>query len=372
MGRKRMGAAAAATLGSLAVLLIGIAAVTRAVPWVPAPGTSGRPAPAAATSGLTSGASSRPGPPAEGKEQPDRRAADLSYATLSARLVAEVDRQDPGVALHDLDATIRRNPGVARFCHPVAHDIGHAALAKYHGDFAKVVSYQNDVCGSGYLHGAVEHKLEESHHVAADVLKLCAPKNAGSCLHGIGHGAMYAANMDLPKAIKLCDEFRRDSQRARCGEGVFMQNFSTELHGAHPSRYLRPADPLYPCSSQRPVYQGPCYFYAPIFYLQLHPHAYAPALAWCRTAPANGAGTCTVGVGSRLMKYNIDRERWVEQQCHRGTAWQREPCVRGMVSYYRVHYHSDDAAARLCRLLDKRADVAVCRKAAGGPTQSVD
>ena len=44
---------------------------------------------------------------------------------------AIVDAQDPGVALDDLDALYKSDAYVKRTCHPLAHEIGHLAYAKY-------------------------------------------------------------------------------------------------------------------------------------------------------------------------------------------------------------------------------------------------
>ncbi|WP_133259995.1 hypothetical protein [Streptacidiphilus pinicola] len=302
-----------------------------------------------------------------------------TQSTLRTHLVAELNRTDPGVALDDLEHITEVQPQVSRFCHPVAHDLGHAALKKY-GSFSKAAAFRNDVCGSGYLHGIVEETLAQSPDPVAAVTTLCAPQLAASCIHGIGHGAMFVSHLDVSKAERLCDRFGQTYQVVACSEGVFMQLFEPDEDDPAalaqlPAQRLA-AEPLYPCPEQPSVFQSACYFYAPIYYLQTHdyvnhPASFVQALSWCLNAPtAGGQQSCTRGTGSRLMKYNIDRPGWTAAQCEAAPQpWQRPACVGGMVSYWNVNFHDKSARTKLCPQLDGAAAVA-CRSASGGSTSA--
>ena len=292
--------------------------------------------------------------------------ATWTLSTLRNYLVAETDAKDPGVALADLDRITRKSPYVDGFCHPVAHEIGHAALAKYKGDFTKAVSYRNDVCGSGYLHGVVEEKLSQSPNPQTAVTTLCAPAQTASCIHGIGHGAMFVAGLDITKAERLCDRFPKNYQVGACSEGVFMQLFEPDetdpkAMAKLPADKLA-ADPLYPCPDQPSIFQSGCYYYAPSYFLQVHdytvhPGAFVQALAWCLKAPSgDGRSTCTMGTGSRVMKYNIDRPVWAAAQCEQAsTVDLRRSCFAGMVSYWNVNYHDKSAWSKFCPQLSGEA-----------------
>jgi hypothetical protein len=302
-----------------------------------------------------------------------------TQSTLRTYLVAELNRTDPGVALDDLEHITRVQPQVTRFCHPVAHDLGHAALKKY-GSFSKAAAFRNDVCGSGYLHGIVEETLAQSPDPVAAVTTLCAPEMSASCIHGIGHGAMFVSHLNVPEAERLCDRFGRTYQVVACSEGVFMQLFEPgeddpAALAQLPSTRLA-AEPLYPCPEQPSVFQSACYFYAPIYFLQTHdyvdhPEAFAQALRWCLDAPTrSGQESCTRGTGSRLMKYNIDRPVWTAAQCEAAPqGWQRPDCVDGMVSYWDVNFHDKSARAKLCPQLGGEAAVE-CRAASVGSTSA--
>jgi hypothetical protein len=310
---------------------------------------------------------------------PSGAPAAWTLSALRNYLVAETAAKDPGVALADLDRITRSSPYVDGFCHPVAHEIGHAALAKYHGDFGRAASYRNDVCGSGYLHGVVEEKLSQSPNPSTAVTTLCAPAQTASCIHGIGHGAMFVAGLDVRGAERLCDRFPQTYQVVACSEGVFMQLFEPDETDPKALAKL-PADklaaePLYPCPEQPSIYQSACYFYAPSYFLQLHdytahPGAFVQALAWCLRAPsAGGRSDCTRGTGSRLMKYNIDRPAWTAAQCEKASSGQRSDCVSGMVSYWNVNYHDKSAGSKLCPQLSGQAR-RICSTATGGSSSA--
>ncbi|GAA2151986.1 hypothetical protein GCM10009760_48030 [Kitasatospora kazusensis] len=299
-------------------------------------------------------------------------------STLRNKLMAEMAATDPGVALADLDAITKKQPYTVRFCHPIAHELGHAAVKRYHEDFEKVISFPHETCAAGYLHGAVEEMLNASKDPAADLLKLCAPANKGPCIHGVGHGTMFVAQQDVAKARELCNEFPTDSRRITCSEGLFMQLFGPDEEDEKAKANL-PADklaqePLYPCPEQPALFRSACYFYAPTFYLSSHdypnhPEVFAGALKWCLNAQSTGGDIdCSRGVGSRTMKYNLDRANWTADQCATGSdAAHRRACTDGLMSYWTVNYTDSGAAARLCAQITNQEIAGYCRAAGGLP-----
>ncbi|GAA2271894.1 MULTISPECIES: hypothetical protein [Kitasatospora] len=343
----------AALLGALG---LGAAAVTQWVPAAPAAGPAVAGAAAAAT--------------------PTGDPAVWTRSTLRNKLMAEMDATDPGVALADLDRITKKLPYTVRFCHPIAHELGHAAVKRYHQDFQKVLSFPHETCAAGYLHGAVEEMLANSDNPEADILTLCAPANKGPCIHGVGHGTMFVTKQDVPAARALCSKFPTDSKRITCSEGLFMQFFAPDEEDENAKANL-PADrlaeePLYPCPEQPALFRSACYFYAPTYYLsshdwQDHPEVFAEALKWCLNAQATGGGgDCSRGVGSRTMKYNLDREDWAAQQCATAAdAWQRKACTEGLMSYYTVNYTDAGAPARLCKKITNPELAGYCRSSGG-------
>ncbi|WP_441248553.1 hypothetical protein [Kitasatospora sp. McL0602] len=350
----------------LGALGLGAVAVTQ---WTPAT------TPAAAVGTAPAGSGALPAT-ASASPSPTGDPAVWTRSTLRNKLMAEMDATDPGVALADLDKITKKLPYTVRFCHPIAHELGHAAVKRFNEDFQKVISFPHETCAAGYLHGAVEEMLNASKNPQADLLKLCAPNNTGPCIHGVGHGTMFVAKQDVEKARDLCSEFSSDSRKITCSEGLFMQLFGPDEEDEKAKANL-PADklakePLYPCPEQPSLFQSACYFYAPTFYLSSHdyanhPEVFAGALAWCLNAKSTGGDIdCSRGVGSRTMKYNLDRINWAAEQCATGVdAKHRKACTDGLYSYYTVNYTEPGAGARLCSQLTNTEIAGYCRSAGG-------
>ncbi|MBP9732177.1 MAG: hypothetical protein KBD29_01825 [Candidatus Magasanikbacteria bacterium] len=271
------------------------------------------------------------------------------YHELLTVLEEKVVTSTPRVALSYLQELMEENQKILRACHGLVHAIGHAAYLKY--DFSEAMQYQDDLCGSGYIHGVVESSFKDVPDIFYALKNVCKKFNGplGTCYHGVGHGLMYYTDNDLPQAISYCNTYTNRDQQIRCAEGVYMENFSTES-GAHESIYLREEDPLYPCAEQPANYRQVCYFYSPIYYLTLHPNAYTDALQWCSEA-GNYTAACVRGVGSRVSKENIHNPKFMEDMCTSDPT-HTTLCIDGMVSYYLVHFASLSKAREMCDLLE--------------------
>ena len=67
--------------------------------------------------------------------------------------------QGPQKALALLATDDSRMPSVRGDCHQIAHWIGHAGLARYHGNAADALAHGAMTCNSGYYHGVVERSF---------------------------------------------------------------------------------------------------------------------------------------------------------------------------------------------------------------------
>ncbi|MBI4239924.1 hypothetical protein HY620_02970 [Candidatus Uhrbacteria bacterium] len=268
-----------------------------------------------------------------------------------------VDIANPRIALDVLRRSSKNDTRILRSCHELVHGIGHAAYAKYKSA-QTALQFHNDMCGSGYLHGVLEAALGSSHSILKDAHALCVSGDA-KCYHGIGHGFMYFTDNDLPKSLAYCSAYKKESARKRCSEGVFMENFSSDQL-LHPIRHLNSADPFALCRKQKKRYKDTCYFYAPRYVITLHKDA-ATLLKQC-SKEGGYRDTCMIGMGSALMKKNIDDPTYVERLCAQAQKTEQKYCIQGMVSYYIVHYDSLEEAKKLCPTLSA-ANVKTCRKA---------
>lgn len=268
-----------------------------------------------------------------------------AYDTFLADLNQILLNESPREALEYLSVKMELDITIANSCHTIAHSIGHKSYEKY-GTFEKAISYQDDICGSGYLHGVIESYFASQSDVELTMKTVCAAGD-GRCLHGIGHGIMYATSNDLPQSLALCNSFETNFQQIYCAEGVFMENFTTD-HSKHQSNFLNPTNVFYPCNEQTGLYMAACYYYAPTYYLSLHPGKYSEILGVCGTLVSSAWSACSRGAGSRIMKYNIMNANEAENYCMGAAQDQHSDCLVGMVQYHILHYNSKERSFDLC------------------------
>ena len=274
-----------------------------------------------------------------------------SYTQIAQKLKNIVVTHDPKAAVAALVDASEKNPSILNSCHTLAHLIGRTAYEKYK-NFDAAMQYMDDFCGSGYLHGVVEARFKTSLNIYSDMFSVCPQTHAGACYHAIGHGLMYFTQNDLPRALTLCDTFGQTDKKKLCSEGVFMENFTTEVD-VHPSKYLHPNDPFFPCREQNAFYKPVCYFYVPIYFLSLTHNDYAAALEWCKTAEPGFSATCMNGAGSRTMKQNLSTPDFVEKLCMNHAEQFVSSCIDGMVGYYMINFSSWKMGETLCASLEK-------------------
>ncbi len=277
------------------------------------------------------------------------------YSKNLNALIAIINKQDPRLALNELQHRMDTDPFVFKNCHLMTHSSGRAAYKKYK-DFNTALQYQNTTCSNGYLHGVIEAKfasLSNTQEAITELKSICSGyTHADRCWHGTGHGLMFFTSNDLPKALSICNTYSTSRAQRRCYEGVFMENFLADPDAGHRSDYLNPKNPFVPCPSEASRYKAVCYFYAPIYYLGLHNNDYSAAIQWCESAETGYTDSCTRGVGSLAMKYNIDKPKYVESLCMKSNPDDIPSCIDGMVSYYLTFTGSLSKTATLCSQLE--------------------
>lgn len=243
-------------------------------------------------------------------------------------------------------------------CHGLAHELGHEALRKL--GFSAAFAVQDDVCGSGYIHGVVEARFEG---VTADQLPTlvrttCAADDA-RCFHGLGHGLMVATGNDRLAALNWCRTVRAGFARIQCFEGVFMEHFAAEGH--HDGAVLS-ADHLFDaCHAEPDPERSVCAFYAPRAWLQAHAFAYDQVFAWCRSEAGKAQDACLKGAGSAAMKYQVYDPSLAAVVCARQSGLARRYCVEGATSYLIVHHARTGQGSAFCDMLVPQ-DAQVCQR----------
>lgn len=277
------------------------------------------------------------------------------YEKIRDKYVNLLIQQDPRIALEQLREDVKNDNLLSRSCHILTHELGRESYKKYQ-DFAQSMKYQDEICNSGYMHGIIEEYFSTSKDIFASLKNVCSQYRAESfigweCFHGVGHGVMYYTSNNLPKSVELCESFKDKSKILFCVNGVFMENFATDQK-LHPSRFLKMDDPFYPCFEQKQEHKADCYVYAPTYFLALNRNAYAKALSWCKGAEEKYKYICESGVGSQLIKENINNPLFAQKVCMSSDNDQIIPCIEGMVNLYINHFGSLEPAKKLCNQLE--------------------
>jgi len=283
------------------------------------------------------------------------------YAEQRDELLKIQRKQGSAEALEELDVRSRASAELGGVCHAIAHDLGHQALLLAGGKAGAALSVRNDTCGGGFTHGVIEDALARSKDPAHDLLRICAPRQEGSCFHGVGHGVMFATGLDVARSLDLCDLAPTGILSVRCGEGVFMQLFSADVAGGHSASKGASAETVdtarSTCERIRDPYAGSCWFYSPTLWLADRPDDFSGAMQWCSGAASGfGRQLCAKGVGSRTIKYHPNDPRVGARVCA-AAGNLVDSCLAGMGSYWSVHNKGAVPARDVCaRLGDRRLE----------------
>lgn len=266
-------------------------------------------------------------------------------------------KKSPREALLKLREDIQKDKKLSSSCHSLVHELGHAAFLKYK-DIGKALSFQDEICNSGYIHGVIESYFNSSKDIFETIQTVCKdyPPDkfiTWQCHHGIGHGLMYYTDNNLPKSLELCNTLGGENASA-CINGVFMENFNVDQK-IHTSKFLKEEDFLYPCNSSlvEKKNKSDCYVYAPSYYLSLHPTRYENALVSCQNAEESHRNVCFLGVGMQAMKENIENPLFVQDLCLKAPKGQVNSCMGGAIGLYINHFGGVSEAKELCKTLDK-------------------
>jgi hypothetical protein len=206
----------------------------------------------------------------------------------------------PRRALAEFDHRRAVDKAVATDCHRIAHMIGSAALAYFKGNVAKTYSHGSPSCASGYYHGILERAfvgVDSKRGLIKAARSLCSGAGVRrmgfldyQCVHGLGHGLMIQTGYDLPTALSVCGDLQTRWDEISCTGGVFMENGST-VYGMR-SRWLKDADPLYPCPRVGLRNRASCYLRVTTQILRTNHFNWLDTAARCRALPETWTRYC--------------------------------------------------------------------------------
>ena len=201
------------------------------------------------------------------------------------------------------------------------------------------------VCDREFLYGCyhafVSRMLIEEGPAAREKLaRICIAleDQAVFCMHGLGHGILAETGYDveeLGEALAICTELPAPPLGG-CIGGVFMEyNMRTMISDLVDMREYSPETGLEPCTKLRPLYQDPCAFWQPQWWLRVFDPTYKNAEVYprireeCAKLPGAHALTrCVQGVATIIASRSGWKPEVARTFCDRFTqdAYERVVC----------------------------------------------
>ena len=291
--------------------------------------------------------------------------SEAAYAKTEKELITLLYKKNPRTALIRLSKLMKKDRNVAAECHRFVHALGREALKKYE-DFSAAIAFRDPLCISGYTHGVIEASFENSSDIIESIRTACEKYEERSfgqwnCYHGVGHGTMYYTGNNLIQSLGLCNEYPSEFEQVTCADGAFMENFNSDTL-VHPTAYLRPGEPAYPCFEIDEKFRSACVLYAAKYTLSLEKNNYKKALGWCATLDKGVQEPCFAGIGGEAVKHFITEPTRAVAVCKNAPSAGREPCLDGLIGLFIDHHGSLKEARALCPSL-KKGDRPVCTAA---------
>ena len=300
----------------------------------------------------------------------------LALGCYEQRYRSIVARQGVVEAFAALKAGYGADPELQRLRHAITHAIGQAAVAKY-GDVAEAFRHGDNACGSGYYHGVMQGfaLARGSTQLLSDLDAVCAgvpgkerkSLDYFNCVHGLGHAIMAVRSDDLFDALHDCDGLTGAMERNACVNGVFMENLIVDgAHGGHYSKYLKPSEPLYPCTAVAEKYKSECFDMQTSYALGVVQGDFAKVFALCARVGPPFRANCYQSLGRDAATLSRDQVPTTVATCKLGRDHeQRSYCVLGAVLDFVYYYHSDVQAKALCAGVERDLQQG-CRSAIAG------
>jgi hypothetical protein len=298
------------------------------------------------------------------------------YENYYKSLVAE---KGVAAALADIKARYTENHYVQVNCHPLTHVIGQAVSALY-PDISQAYLHGDTFCSSGYYHGVLEgvaFKIGKEKLLATlNTLCVDVPGSGDysteyySCVHGLGHGIMEMNNDQLFNSLHDCDRFSRLWERDSCYGGVFMENIivnDIHLEGIEQEQsttFLRPNEPLYPCTAVGEEYQAACFLIQPSYALD-RTNDFAKVFDLCAKEAGSFSGLCYQSLGRDAAGRALNDPVITKNTCTIGKNFEQiSNCVVGAVHEYLYEFSSNVQARQFCAAQDTQDLIDLCNKAA--------
>ncbi|MBI2610368.1 hypothetical protein HYW60_00315 [Candidatus Kaiserbacteria bacterium] len=273
-------------------------------------------------------------------------------------------------AFNDLKARYPKNSYIVAQCHPLTHVIGRESALKFE-NVSDAYAEGDSFCWSGYYHGVLETFLSEvgRENLVAEINNICAGIEGKkrysfdyyNCVHGLGHGLMAITETELFQSLDYCDLLRGDWEQRSCASGVFMENVIVDNLN-HFTKYLKPEEPLYPCTASPEKHKETCYLMQTSYILKMNNGDFADTFAWCRKVEGAYRATCFQSLGRDASGRTSSDVAASKRLCLLGADhFERSNCVVGAVKDFISYFHSDREAEQFCAALEEPELIEICR-----------
>ncbi|KND49862.1 MAG: hypothetical protein AB198_00440 [Parcubacteria bacterium C7867-003] len=271
-----------------------------------------------------------------------------------------VKKKGLAAAFTDIKNRYEKNSYVRSQCHPLTHVIGRAT-AKLYPKVSDAYKYGDPLCWSGFYHGVMEEIVGE---IGIDKIKndmdgICdgiPGKERYSfdyynCVHGLGHGLMAITENELFESLNYCDYLTGGWEKTSCYGGVFMENVIVDNKN-HFTKYLKPKEPLYPCSAVGQNYKNVCYLMQTSYMLKVTNNDFKKVFDLCRTADAGHELACFQSLGRDASGQSLSNADATWAKCSLGEGYEEQSnCIVGAVKDFISFYHSDREVNVLCAIV---------------------
>jgi hypothetical protein len=261
----------------------------------------------------------------------------------------------PKVALSLFDHRRALEKTVASDCHRIAHMIGSASLAYFHGNVALTYSSGSASCASGYYHGILERAFASVRSTAGLIRAartLCRGADVRrrgfldyQCTHGLGHGLMIQTGYDLPLALAVCRHLQTRWDEVSCTGGVFMENGST-VYGMR-SPWLKDSNPLYPCNVVKRRNKASCFLRVTTQILTTNKFDWRNTAKRCASLTRQWRSFCFRSYGRDTVHYVGGKTSGIDRLC-RFTGRAEGDCLYGAARTLADRDGKATAASRFC------------------------
>lgn len=276
-------------------------------------------------------------------------------------------------AFVDLKARYEHNAFVVSQCHPITHVIGREAALKFKTP-GEAYTQGDGYCWSGYYHGVLETFLDKigRENLPKEINSVCDDIEGKSrysfdyynCVHGLGHGVMAITDTELFQSLDYCELLEGEWEQKSCASGVFMENVIVDNLN-HFTKYLKPAEPLYPCTAVSGKFKETCYLMQTSYILKVNGGNFTDTFAWCRKAEEGHRATCFQSLGRDASGRTSSEAGESKRICLLGKDfYEQSNCVVGAVKDFISYFHSMEQADDFCALFENIELVATCRDTA--------